>query len=473
MKTLKTLSIATLIGASGLSYAATVNDGTSSSTNYTILNDSEIRELTAYYASGSDVITNKASVNQWYELGVGGYDTDTEVWLPSSSNDSSLQMYAIATDGGTVTIKKGLRLLHDYGRDPDKSRREGGAGLYFGANSTVTINDWANIAFKTNYYATGGLYQESGSVINIGVLNSSAGNKVDSNIYNNYGLLFDVIYYQKEWGMGTGYNNFVAADISGTINLKSGWLKLNTDGSSSLYEYINSDGAVNIYGGTTHVRMNNVKLAGQMNFIGGASDVSITAQGAENIDGGIIVNSDKAVIGVYGENSINKAYVDKIGFASSDNKLTINIGGEFNNNSDEVSSQLLPVISAFAGAELVINLGERDIELSDAKVGLAGIVAAEGTSGTFDVVINGFANDMIYFESEYEITSDGFISIGDIVVQITAKDYLTGDTLANGWAIANVDGKYFLQNSVVPEAADIAVIFGAIALAFAAYRRRK
>ena len=114
---------------------------------------------------------------------------------------------------------------------------------------------------------------------------------------------------------------------------------------------------------------------------------------------------------------------------------------------------------------------ERNIDMP-AQIALAGIVS-DSNVGVFNLEINGFENDFIYFEEEYAISEDGKITLDSgLVVQLSGTN-INGNELTNGWAIENVDGKYFLQNSVVPEAADVAVIFGAVALVFAAYRRRK
>ena len=171
--------------------------------------------------------------------------------------------------------------------------------------------------------------------------------------------------------------------------------------------------------------------------------------------------------------SISKNYTDNISFANSDSKLTFKVGGDALNQTFFVESQEIPVINAFGGATMVIDAtAERNVD-SPAQIALAGIVSDTGV-GTFNLEINGFENDFVYFEEEYAVSSDGKIVLDSgLVVQLSGTN-LNGDVLANDWAIENVDGKYFLQNnSVVPEAADIAVIFGAIAFAFVAYRRRK
>ena len=114
---------------------------------------------------------------------------------------------------------------------------------------------------------------------------------------------------------------------------------------------------------------------------------------------------------------------------------------------------------------------ELTIELSatnaDAKLYIGGIAGASGNT----LIIENFADDMICFWTNDETKTIGKY---DTITATTADGtvYGKGDlTLVKG----TLDGKdvYFLNRINVPEPAEWAAIFGAIALGLAVYRRRK
>ena len=114
--------------------------------------------------------------------------------------------------------------------------------------------------------------------------------------------------------------------------------------------------------------------------------------------------------------------------------------------------------------ELTIELSDTN---ADAKLYIGGISGASGNTLT----IENFADDMICFWTNDEAKTIGKY---DTITANTADGttYGKGDlTLVKG----TLDGKdvYFLNRINVPEPAEWAAIFGAIALGLAVYRRRK
>ncbi len=114
--------------------------------------------------------------------------------------------------------------------------------------------------------------------------------------------------------------------------------------------------------------------------------------------------------------------------------------------------------------ELTIELSDTN---ADAKLYIGNITGASGNTLT----IENFADDMICFWTNDEAKTIGKY---DTITANTADGttYGKGDlTLVKG----TLDGKdvYFLNRINVPEPAEWAAIFGAIALGFAVYRRRK
>lgn len=444
MKAIKTLSIATLIGAS------------------------------AVYAQTADQLITMEGITDTY---VTNTTLSTYGWahpVTTSGNSPDEAKYLCLTSGEG----KSFTLTSDISSSGNAFRVETGSAwnafapaLYVYKNSTATLSGWGSVSYLTNGPRAGlGLVVDEGASFTVDVNSEFASTK--GFMYAEYGLCSrsDVYYGDSPY----------SAQFRGTVNVWCGIFNLRTtcemkDGvpiSPSLYQLIDTKGVLNI-GSAANVVMNNVMLKGTINFVGKAESVSFTRMGPDNDLGALIVDSNSAVIGLYGENSISKNYTDNISFANSDSKLTFKVGGDALNQTFFVESQEIPVINAFGGATMVIDAtAERNVD-SPAQIALAGIVSDTGV-GTFNLEINGFENDFVYFEEEYAVSSDGKIVLDSgLVVQLSGTN-LNGDALANDWAIENVDGKYFLQNSsVVPEAADIAVIFGAIAFAFVAYRRRK
>ena len=91
-----------------------------------------------------------------------------------------------------------------------------------------------------------------------------------------------------------------------------------------------------------------------------------------------------------------------------------------------------------------------------------------------NLIFTDFENGLVKLGiDESTLASDGTISLGlentSLKISGFTKD---GKALTDGWSIDS-DGYLFNLGAAVPEPAEWAAIFGAIALAFAAYRRRK
>lgn len=117
--------------------------------------------------------------------------------------------------------------------------------------------------------------------------------------------------------------------------------------------------------------------------------------------------------------------------------------------------------------DLTINLGDATL------LHIGKLAPDDGTTPTLATLIfNDFANDIVKIDELVKDSacdiSDGVIKSGATTINLIACDK-SGELLSGGvWQLQNG-----YLNYVIPEPAEWAAIFGAIALAFAAYRRRK
>lgn len=152
----------------------------------------------------------------------------------------------------------------------------------------------------------------------------------------------------------------------------------------------------------------------------------------------------------------------EISFASA-NGLTINVGdgvsmGEWNMGT-------------------VVNNGTIKLNLAENKSQGISIESFLGNSGTGSIDIDNFENYYIEIMniSNLNIEDDKLIIGGLKSVVLKGIDQETDIGYTTGWSIDELDGHYFLNNSnfPIPEPSEYAAIFGALALVFVFFRRRK
>ena len=124
--------------------------------------------------------------------------------------------------------------------------------------------------------------------------------------------------------------------------------------------------------------------------------------------------------------------------------------------------QVLGGFRAVAGSTLTIDLKGNKLDLGSFEDLDGGL--------NFSIIINDFANGLISFASDSKIATD----TADINKIVKAYADIDGvKTLLDLEWKTDGDRSYLFSGSLVPEPAEWAAIFGAIALAFVAYRRRK
>ncbi len=112
------------------------------------------------------------------------------------------------------------------------------------------------------------------------------------------------------------------------------------------------------------------------------------------------------------------------------------------------------------------------IDLNGASIEIGKIGRYNTNASTLNLVFEDFANGLVKFNGT--VNDDGKI-VGDdsLTAIISGTGIKNGQllTLTSGWNV--VDGYLYNSQLAIPEPAEWAAILGAIALAFAAYRRRK
>ena len=126
------------------------------------------------------------------------------------------------------------------------------------------------------------------------------------------------------------------------------------------------------------------------------------------------------------------------------------------------SDQVLGGFRAVAGSTLTIDLKGNKLDLG----------SFEDLDGdlNFSIIINDFANGLISFDSDSKIVTDT-PNINNIVLAYANIDGVK-TMLELEWQTVG-DKSFLYSQALVPEPAQWAAIFGALALAFVAYRRRR
>lgn len=156
-------------------------------------------------------------------------------------------------------------------------------------------------------------------------------------------------------------------------------------------------------------------------------------------------------------------------FASANN-CTINLG-------DGVNTGNWIIFAVPAGGWINVNL-DASAQKSEG-VCFNGFLSEVTSNATYNMAFKNFENNYIEILNiaNLEVIDDKLvISTGDYTETITLKaiDELTSGEFTDGWYINDLGGTYYLNNSnFIPEPSTYAAIFGALALTFAAFHRRR
>ncbi len=124
------------------------------------------------------------------------------------------------------------------------------------------------------------------------------------------------------------------------------------------------------------------------------------------------------------------------------------------------------------GSISFLRVSNMTVDLNGASVEFSSVNRYNSAGSTSTLIFEDFANGLVKFTDNLSVADDGKVLGLNDNTSITISGVTTdGTSLTSGWSIR--DGYLFNSQLVVPEPAEWAAIFGAIALGLAIYRRRK
>ena len=363
------------------------------------------------------------------------------------------------------TRGKGVEVVLNDAAFTNNSAGMGGA-IYVGGE-TLTLNATKSATFSGNTATNGGfLYMDNGE------LGSTASAKVSLNVAAGATLTI---------GTTTGgASDSIAGDESATLS-KLGAGSLNVNGSMADFKgsLIVSDGVMNANNGigAKSVSIANGATLGVALGNGALENASVENNGTLSLKRGTLADGATFELSKYSGEGAVKAYG---GILSDRTKFTAGKSKSFESSAITVGTGANDVQTVKLGDKLALDfdvagLGESALTVNAIKEstdlnGIAGNVLA-----AYDVDLTDNSNDYTVVFSAYV----GEIEAADaLVAWHKGKDGVwtrldTSIDYADEIASIVVDGFGSYAFSQVPEPATYAAIFGALALAFAAYRRRK
>ena len=383
----------------------------------------------------------------------------------------------IATSGGSISFGENV----DFSKRALELRSSRNGDINFTSDGLVgTLRTQANSGVSRLAVADGKTLSANKITVNAGTELTISGNVLYADSGADYDKNANTV--ANEWVLGSltigkngvlDINNTRAAAWSygsltslANINIAGG--TLNLTGKTDSLTGIVKLGSLNITdGGTLAMKTSNTSL---VIANGGTVSVDATSKIAGNhIMFGPALNGSKVGYDSAKELYLGggSSYTGRIAIMrTSNNALTLAEGQSYNFT--------ILAFKGYAGSnpgeaiDLTINLGGASLlhigSLRPDDGGAADTLA--------NLILTDFANDIVkiddlQMDSGCDI-SDGVITKGKSTITITAYDK-SGELLSGGvWQHQNG-----YLNYVIPEPAEWASIFGAIALAFAAYRRRK
>ena len=362
------------------------------------------------------------------------------------------------------TLGKGVEVVLNDAAFTNNSAGMGGA-IYVGGE-TLTLNATKSATFSGNTATNGGfLYMDNGEA------GSTASAKVSLNVADGATLTI---------GTTTGGASDSIAGVESATLSKLGAGSLNVNGSMADFKgsLIVSAGVMNANNGigAKSVRIANGATLGVALGNGALENASVANNGTLSLKRGTLADGATFVLSNYSGEGAVKAY----GGILSGGTFTASKSESFVSSAITVGTGANDVQTVKFGDKLALDfdvagLGESALTVNAIKEstdlnGIAGNVLA-----AYDVDLTDNSNDYTVVFSAYV----GEIEAADVLVAWhkgedgvwtrldTSIDY------ADKIASIVVDGFGSYAFSQVPEPATYAAIFGALALAFAAYRRRK
>ncbi|MBE6412754.1 MAG: hypothetical protein E7036_09435 [Opitutales bacterium] len=355
---------------------------------------------------------------------------------------STIDLQSVSTISGTINLNGYLKInenttVENGGtvlfRSASNSKNE--TGILFGEGKTITFN--------------------SGSSLVLGGNSSAANDKSHTQTFTNKNVVFNGGNLQVQGGWDLNYDAPEGTDVSKT-NINLGSLTLGGLNTSSVM----TSGAMKV-GKYNRVQAKNVVINQDSFYEGyGAIDVkdggSITLEEGsgillQDIDTGVsnrgrIILRSNSTVNINGVSSLSR--IDANGNTKNGVLLAITGATTFNVNAD-VS---FGTIANSSASTMTINLLN---DLATFKIADMESTLNENAR----IVVNNFQNDRVYFGGD---TIQNYLD--RFVLQDANGNLLNGAiSINNGW----------LTLTAVPEPAEWAMIFGAIALGLAVYRRRK
>ena len=394
--------------------------------------------------SSSDVIENVLVNNGKMQWRIGG------VTFKNSLGNSAT---------AKINLGEEFRLVHNNG----------------GQSTWLAFSMNANVEGKylnaLDYEKTG-LKADNGSTVNWNVTRSSFA-KLNSGVYvsgnstfNNTGAMEFNSGTVLDIETGSVFNTTTAPTFKegSTVNVRGEYNYTAAAGQSLTLRDASITGTLITKGGVG----SNLTLAGK---------TTVSGNGIINANGAIIIDSGSLTVSDNGKISIvdDETYEPRIRMGGG--TLTLNVENAVQVNSTRFNLANI-VVYGGNGSKLIVNEDNKFRSLyfqsnhnitldvaEDATVFFEQISIGTGGGGT--LLIENFGDERIFFAS-----SDHWETISISATDKNGKTFTKDDLeLVAGTYIDGTNG--FWLNAVVPEPSTYAMIFGAIALGFAAYRRRK
>ncbi len=418
--------------------------------------------------------------------------------------------------GDTVEIAGGKSLNVNFNSSGDDSKlltfkyagstNTTNTSVNFGSAETGSATEYKNFQiYSAKNHLNANFYENSSKKITFSY-KTSDDISYDRAIFSfgNNAVVYDVAGNNLKYGTATTFNNY----LSLTINVKN--LYTNTTSFASSGDVIiNTDDGITqlagtvLFNGKTTINTSTLKISGITVF-----QRSSDSTGLITINAGELVGTSNAMIvgrGIKQKNIIINSTVDLSGNAqkvflnsttsltlNGDSKLNIfdltdNVGDDglyYKDTTNRTQGAVTTKLTIGSGADVSIKtLGMYNtnsvlnIEFANATGSL--------TIDAFDIIADGYDADHIAGTGDIGISIVGSvfeqikikegIKVGDTVVDknnftnyFTAEEGMTLSLTSAG------DGYYYVNaTTAVPEPAEWAMIFGAVALGFVAYKRRK
>ena len=361
------------------------------------------------------------------------------------------------------TLGKGVEVVLNDAAFTNNSAGMGGA-IYVGGE-TLTLNATKSATFSGNTATNGGfLYMDNGEA------GSTASAKVSLNVADGATLTI---------GTTGGASDSIAGVESATLS-KLGAGSLNVNGSMADFKgsLIVSAGVMNANNGigAKSVSIANGATLGVALGNGALENASVTNNGTLSLKRGTLANGAKFVLSNYSGEGAVKAY----GGILNGNTFTAGKSESFESSPITVGTGANDVQSVKLSDKLSLDF---DVSgLGEAALSVNEIKASTDLGGIKGDVLTAFDVDLTDNSNDYTVVFSAYVGSVEDASKLLAwhkgadGDWTKLDTLidyANEIASITVDSLGSYAFSQVPEPSTYAAIFGALALAFAAYRRRK